>query len=45
MSSPESGISDYWRTRITNLLNQMPQEPRNYAEVVEDEPVVEEDVV
>lgn len=44
MSSPESGISDYWRTRITNLLDTVPQEPRVYAEVVEDEPIVEEDV-
>lgn len=43
MSRPESGISDYWRTRITNLLGTVPQEPRVYAEVVEDEPVVEED--
>ncbi len=44
MSRPESGISDYWRTRIRNLIDQIPKEPRVYAEVVEDEPVVEEDV-
>ena len=44
MSSPESGISDYWRTRIRNLIDQIPKEPRVYAEVVEDEPIVEEDV-
>ena len=36
MSRPESGISDYWRTRITNLLDTVPQEPRVYAEVVEE---------
>ena len=38
MSRPESGISDYWRTRITNLLDTVPQAPRVYAEVVEEEP-------
>lgn len=44
MSRPESGISDYWRTRITNLLDTVPQEPRVYAEVVEEEPAVVEPV-
>ena len=44
MASPQSGISDYWRTRIRNLIDQIPKEPRVYAEVVEDEPIVEEDV-
>ena len=38
MSRPESGISDYWRTRIRNLIDQIPKEPRVYAEVVEEEP-------
>ena len=46
MASPQSGISDYWRSRVQDLLNQVPKEPRNMVEVVEDEePPVANEVI
>lgn len=42
MASPQSGISDYWRNKLQDVLRQVPQEPRNMAEVVEDDPPVAE---
>ena len=40
MASPESGISDYWRNRIKDMIAQVPQEPRHFVEIVTDEPEV-----
>ena len=37
MASENSGISEYWRSRVSELINQIPQEPRNMVEIVEDE--------
>ena len=34
--SMDSGISDYWKQRILQILARVQQEPRNYCEVVED---------
>lgn len=43
MASSPSGISEYWRNRLNEVLVQVPQEPRNMAEVVvEEEPTVAE---
>lgn len=36
MAHENSGISEYWRLRIQNLINSVPTEPRNMVEVVED---------
>ena len=47
MASEHSGISEYWRNKLKDVLVQVPQEPRAMAEVVEDEveepPVAETD--
>lgn len=43
MASEHSGISDYWRNKLKDILAQVPQEPRNMVEVVlDDEPPVAE---
>lgn len=38
MASEQSGISSYWKERIQEHLNAVPQEPKNWAEVVIEEP-------
>lgn len=38
MASEKSGISDYWRGRIQQVLDSVHQEPRNMVEVVTEEP-------
>lgn len=47
IASEQSGVSSYWRERIQVFLDATPQEPRYWAEVVEDEieepPVAETD--
>ena len=35
MAHESSGISEYWRLRIQNLINSVPTEPRNMVEVVD----------
>lgn len=36
MAEESSGISEYWRSRIISLINQIPQQPRVMTEVVEE---------
>lgn len=45
MSSEHSGISDYWRNKLKNILAQVPQEPLNMVEIVLDEPTVANEVI
>ena len=45
MASEHSGISDYWRNKLKDVLAQVPQEPRNMVEIVLDEPTVANEVI
>ena len=46
MASEQSGLSSYWRERIQEHLNAVPQEPKNWAEVVlEETPPVANEVI
>lgn len=45
MASEHSGISDYWRNKLNDVLAQVPQEPRNMVEVVEEDATLADVVI